>query len=84
VCGQESVSCVHYPPWVLAGCVQLQMHSWVLSFEMNRDEQGSGGPRRLREEKCLMWLFEGTENKVEGMEPCQLCGKKMHFLGFAL
>jgi hypothetical protein len=51
---------------------------------MNRDEQGSGGPRRLREEKCLMWLFEGTENKVEGMEPCQLCGKKMHFLGFAL
>lgn len=73
----------------LPGCwqasVQLQMHSWVLSFEMNRDEQGSGGPGRLREEKCLMRLFEGTENRVEGMEPCQLRGrKKMHFLGFAL
>lgn len=37
------------------------MHSRVLSFEMNRDEQGSGSPRSLREEECIMRLFEGLK-----------------------
>lgn len=41
------------------------MHSRVLSFEMNRDEQGSGSLMEeewsLREEECIMRLFEGLK-----------------------
>lgn len=78
--------------WVLAsglaGLQSLLISSYrcTLAYcllEMNRDGQGSGSRGRLRKDDCIVGPFVGTENRIEDMDPCQLCGRSMPLLCFA-